>query len=98
MTRTCGAPAPCLVRFRHRLAVLLKKGSECFESLSMNGFSSKISNFFPFVTSINSVQTFYDTCQVLFIFFKPLGVFFDERCSPGDSFPRTAYDHATSQR
>ena len=33
---------------------MLKKGSECFESLRMNGIFSTISNFFPFVPSLGS--------------------------------------------
>jgi hypothetical protein len=31
--------------------MLLKKGASCFESLSMNGIFSIISNLFPFVLS-----------------------------------------------
>ena len=54
-----------------------KKGKECFdkpvlskaEGPSLNGKFSALSILSPFVPSINSGQTFYDTCQAPIYFF-----------------------------
>jgi hypothetical protein len=51
-------------------------------------FHSKDNAFIP----LGPGQTFYETCQVPYLFFfMPLGVSPAGRCSPSDSFHRTAF-------
>src|SRR5262249_2919941 len=103
-TQSSPAPASAFENCRFDLtsckvaepAGALEKASECFEDLK---HERKRYRFPSFVTSMNSVQTFYDTCQVpFFIFFMLPGASSVEQYWPGGSFHHKVYDLSTLQK